>query len=770
MIEIVLGTHRCPFRDWTPEQGRVFGGLFAYDVETTRFDDRVYLTPSLVLATACDGGRGCFVPRDLVPAFFAAHAGQGFIAHNAAFDLKVTQAVLGDRLDLYDLVDEGKIWDTLILKRLLSLATAGHTARNECGLDDCAKAHLGLELPKDVKDADGCDVRTGFGRYLGRPSREIPEEHLRYAAGDSLATWHLFWELNRLIKVVLQDASGVWGYVDDAWLRDAIRRFGPLTHHIQLRASIVTDVLSATGVALDAARGAEKLARVREVMDGAKERMRRGGYLVDQPGNVKAMQSILARFRREHPGAELCLTESGERFSTTAEDLAGLAADDDFFADYAAYREAEKLVSTFLAKMGQPRIYPKFSFLMETGRTSCSGFNLQNLPRAKGGEGVADTIRGCFVPGEGMVFIGSDYSQIELVILGYALDRQFGLGTSLRDLVNEGDVHRLIAAVVLGKEPGEVARPERDSAKPVSFGRPGGMGAERLRRVAKASYGKDLTLEEVQGRIDAYHKLCPELDAYLEDEVDGSRVLAEALDLTPARYREALGGYYARDDPENFTPQGWVAGMLLKVLRDPDPTTKGPAARPYREDEKAALWELAQPLSALLEPKLREKLEGRRPHKLLWEAVRRWAGRRPVFTVTGRLRAHATFSSSRNCVFQGAAADGAILGLWKVWRAGHELAGFVHDEVVSRSPADDRVPDRAAEIQGLMKQGMLTIAPGMVVKVETVVTRSLNKADLDPRYLPEAPVEGPAVATAPAGRAPGADVSGRGTGSPATSP
>ena len=33
-----------------------------------------------------------------------------------------------------------------------------------------------------------------------------------------------------------------------------------------------------------------------------------------------------------------------------------------------------------------------------------------------------------------------------------------------------------------------------------------------------------------------------------------------------------------------------------------------------------------------------------------------------------------------------------------------------------------------------MKQGMLEVVPGMNVKVETVVTRSLNKGDLDPRF------------------------------------
>jgi DNA polymerase I-like protein with 3'-5' exonuclease and polymerase domains len=745
MLEITLGPYHCPFQLWTPDQGRVFDGLFAYDTETTSIDDdRPYLTPSVVLATACDGHRGVFVPRKHIPAFFDAHGGLSFIAHNAAFDLKVTQAVLGDRLDLYTVVEADKVWDTQILHRLHSLATVGHTARGENKLDDCVRAHLGLELPKDLKDAEGRDVRTGFGRYLGRPFDEIPEVYLRYAAGDPLATWHLFWELNRLIKTILKDAHQVWGYVDDAWLRDAIRRFGPLTHHIQLRASIITDVLRSNGIGMDNGRGAEKLAQVQAVMDAAKERMRRRGYLVDQPGSRKAMQSILEKFACEHPEVELRLTESGELFSTTKEDLAELAAEDEFFTDYAVYRTAEKLVSTYLNKMSQARIYPKFGYLVETGRTSCSGFTLQNLPKEKGEENATSTIRGCFVPAEGMVFIDSDYSQIELVVLGYALDRQFGLGTTLRDLVNQSDVHRLIAAAVLDKAPKDVIKSERDSAKPVSFGRPGGMGAKRLQQVAKASWGKDLTIEEVEERIAAYHQLCPELDQYLADEVDSYAVLARALDLTPARYYQAIDGYFVdASDPEMHVPAGWLGGMLLKTLRDEAPATgKG---RPYSPEEIAFFWDEARQVPLKLKPKLLAKLESRQADRRLWKAVRDWAGRRPVFTVAGRLRARATFCSARNCVFQGAAADGAIMGLWLVWRAGHRLVDFVHDQQVVESPADERVPERIDEIERLMKDGMLMVVPGMNVKVETVVTRSLNKSDLDPRYLPEAQPQAPSV-------------------------
>src|SRR3954468_15545562 len=94
------------------------------------------------------------------------------------------------------------------------------------------------------------------------------------------------------------------------------------------------------------------------------------------------------------------------------------------------------------------------------------------------------------------------------------------------------------------------------------------------------------------------------------------------------------------------------------------------------------------------------------------------SGRRPVPTLTGRLRANATFGSSRNCIFQGAAADGAILGLWLVWRGGYKIVAFIHDQLVVECPADDKVKDRVAHIEALMKEGMALVVPGMLVKVE----------------------------------------------------
>jgi hypothetical protein len=83
---------------------------------------------------------------------------------------------------------------------------------------------------------------------------------------------------------------------------------------------------------------------------------------------------------------------------------------------------------------------------------------------------------------------------------------------------------------------------------------------------------------------------------------------------------------------------------------------------------------------------------------------------------------------------------------------------------VVESPADERVPERIDEIERLMKDGMLMVVPAMNVKVETVVTLSLNKADLDPRYLPEAQPQAPQVVSDPTGPASAGEVAGSATG------
>jgi hypothetical protein len=157
-----LHTLASDFRPWKPSQGRVFTTRFALDVETTPILGPE--PPDFVLAAAADGARGVFLTGAVMADFLTAHWGAEVIFHNGAFDLGVLDRLFQARstpLDVYRLVDERKVRDTLILHRLYGLATLGHThqGKGQATLERCAERYLGVPLPKDARDADGDDVR-----------------------------------------------------------------------------------------------------------------------------------------------------------------------------------------------------------------------------------------------------------------------------------------------------------------------------------------------------------------------------------------------------------------------------------------------------------------------------------------------------------------------------------------------------------------------------------------------------------------------------------
>ena len=740
MLTVELSSSRCEFTIWQPSDGRIFDA-FAFDTETTEIvESRPDLVPYVVLATAYDGERGVLIHRDDLLAFFEAHVGVRFIGHNIAFDLAVCQKWFGERHDIYSAVEDKSVWCTMILHQVHALATVGNSARDECSLQHCVQQHLDIHLPKDVRDADGRHVRVNFGRYLGTPLASIPPESLRYAARDTMSTWALFHALKAKIRDVLSRANEVYGYVSDDWRHGVVDQFGPLTHHLQLRASIVLDDINRQGLCVDRDRQRAKLARVVEDMQANAARLTQAGFVFSGPGSANDLQQKLDHFHRQHPDILLKTTEWG-KWSTKAENLAPLGEYDEHFRELSTFRATEKLKNSYLDKMERDVVYPKYGILATTGRTSCrGGFNLQSLPREVDATGGESSIRGCFVPRPGHVFIDSDYSQIELVVLGHVWKHADAIWSSLFNLVNDNqDLHRRIAASVLNKPPGEITKAERAAAKPVSFGRPGGMVAKSLQEYARKSYGLSLSIEEVEQCIAAYHRLCPELDRHLQEEVDAGAVLAEALQMTPDEYHQAIGNNFASTNPEQFVPQGWLGGMFLKTLGGASPTTKN--GRPFAPEELSYFWHKAQQLVGQIDAETDRKLQSHEPSVELCDDVRNWAGRRPVITSTGRLRANASFCSARNNLFQGVAADGAVCALWQLWREGYRIVAFVHDQVVIECPADDRVLERKAHIENLLIAGMHTVIPGTLVKVETVITTSLDKADVDPRYAGGTPAQ-----------------------------
>jgi hypothetical protein len=738
-----LGSSQYRFRGWVPACGKVFAGPFALDTETTKIEpDRQAHIPTLVLGAAYDGTQGWFIAAKDMPAFLAAHSTNQIIFHNAVFDLAVLKSAqrpqgMGSRNDIYDRVLAGRVYDTLIMARLIVLATQGHSAINQCSLDYCAKLYLGLSLPKETPAPGGGLIRETFGRFLGKPVEEIPPAYLQYAGGDPVATWLLFHHLKTLLPGIKEHAHAAFGYAGPQWLDEQWKKYGPLTHNIQLKASIVLDVISRNGVLIDQARRDEKVASLQKIVDETRRTLALEGLPFEGTGHLGALRKRIEKLAKADPNIHIHRTETGQ-IATDEEQLKELAPYDPVLEVMLQYRQASKLLVTYANKMkpGQ-RIHGKFNYLMNTGRTSCSGgFNLQNLPKELDATGHETTIRGCFVPALGNVFVVVDYKTLELTVLGWAWKHQLRFGDSLHTIIqNDGDMHRLIAAKVLGKAPEEVTDAERNAAKPVSLGRPGGLGWKTIQKQALTVYNSDLTKEQVRERMQAYEDLCPELTEHLKSRIDTGLEVAIALGLTPAAYNAATGTARFHPRPEDAQPDGRLGGMLLKTLKEREPWTNplpetGRLPRPYTPAEISFFWAAAARLPHdQLDQKEIDDIREHRPSQRLRDAVSRLYSREPVITATGRIRANASYAACRNGIMQGLAADGAIHALWDLWRAGYKIVNFIHDEVIIEVPEDENLPTRVAEIERLMIEGMQKIVPGANVRGEPEVRRSFSKVD-----------------------------------------
>jgi hypothetical protein len=77
-----------------------------------------------------------------------------------------------------------------------------------------------------------------------------------------------------------------------------------------------------------------------------------------------------------------------------------------------------------------------------------------------------------------------------------------------------------------------------------------------------------------------------------------------------------------------------------------------------------------------------------------------------------------TFSARHNTMFQGLAADGARLALWKLWRAGYRLVNFIHDEILVELHQQTNLALHAAVVRQLMIDAMQQVVPDVHIDVQ----------------------------------------------------
>ena len=78
-------------------------------------------------------------------------------------------------------------------------------------------------------------------------------------------------------------------------------------------------------------------------------------------------------------------------------------------------------------------------------------------------------------------------------------------------------------------------------------------------------------------------------------------------------------------------------------------------------------------------------------------------------------------------MFQGLAADGAKLTLWRLCRGGYRIDNFIHDEVLVEVPEDEDLRQHAESFRGHMITAMREVVPDVAVDVKYAASRRWYK-------------------------------------------
>ena len=503
-------------KSWADEV--LTGDTIAFDTETELIEG--VAIPKLALASASSGLRHVLIHPERVGAFLLAHHDRHFLFHNVAFDFWVLDRHLRARGEvdearcLWALADGDQLHDTMWLDALVRLAASDSYPRPR-DLGTVSREYAGLEIQKDDP------YRLRYGEIIGKPWEAVEPGFFSYAIKDAVATWRAY-EVLRQKATDLSTEAGV--------SEAAIHKFGPLGEAIQVKGAIALADVTRQGLHQDLSHAGAVKRGLEERLAGQFERLRaepdaadlfqldKGGrILFTKNGAPRVKQKVLRQILRKVADRIAAETESPLHLPTTTKGEMTISAKewsdytelDPFVREWVAMAETAKLVQ-FFAHLEEPVVHPSYTVMVRTGRTSCSGPNIQQVPR-KGG------FREIFVAPAGHGVLAADYSFIELRTLAAECEARYG-NSKLADVIRAGvDPHCYTAAMLLGVSPEEFmalehADPERferqrQQAKPLNFGIPGGLGVASLVHYARSTYGVDLSEAQANSTAEADSQL-----------------------------------------------------------------------------------------------------------------------------------------------------------------------------------------------------------------------------------------------------------------------
>ncbi len=311
---------------------------------------------------------------------------------------------------------------------------------------------------------------------------------------------------NKYIKYACEKSYAIMNLMDESIKQLVDTEQLELYKDVELKLAVVLAKMEITGVKVDL----EELERQRDTLGCEIVNIEDKIFqLAGKEFNIASPKQLGELLFEDLGLPVIKKTKTG--YSTNAEVLDELMDQHEIIKYISEYRGLTKLYSTYIEGL-KLQIFNDMTHtiyqqaLTQTGRLSSIEPNLQNIPiKTEHGK----LIRKIFIPSEkGNVFVGADYSQVELRVLAHLAN----VDKLVEAFNNEEDVHTNTAKWVFGGE--EVTDLQRRHAKAVNFGILYGQGAKGL------SDQLHITKSEAQEIINKYFAAFPGIKTYMMEQID----------------------------------------------------------------------------------------------------------------------------------------------------------------------------------------------------------------------------------------------------------
>ena len=455
--------------------------LVAFDCETTQLQPKMGGMRLLQL-----GAPGklpvvldCFLLDDNdwieVEEFFSVE--RTWVAHNAVFDLGWLQE--------HEIYPEGRVLCTMLASRILTngMPNVKH------GLQHLVKRYLKQEISKEEQKSDW--------------SEDLTESQLEYAAKDVLVLLELYEQVQQ--RMAMGRLFSAW-YLECSALHSMAQlwRTGlPFNkralekliedldiEHYEVGEKFIEDFDAALPEGHKLCRG----------LDGKLLYQTKPGAKGKKPDpnvfNLNSPAQLLKKFTAllgEPP-----MDAKNGKPSASKLALQEYVGDHKVIADYLRWKRVEKrrqMAETLLKNWASDG-FIRASYMQmgaDTGRMSCMGPNLQQVPRDQ-------RFRACVQAPEGYKLVVADYGQMELRLA--AAEAEDSLMT---EVFQQGkDLHTITATQIYGVAEDEVTKEQRQVSKSANFGLLYGSGAKGLRNYA-ATMGIQMDLDQAAEVKEKFH-------------------------------------------------------------------------------------------------------------------------------------------------------------------------------------------------------------------------------------------------------------------------